>query len=189
MRRVKVKDLFGEQRTFQARVVVAAAFAVLLVGLVAARLFWLQVVRHDYYADLSQGNRVRIEPLPPDRGIIYDREGRVLAENTPAYQLTVTREQVPNLDGTLGRLVELDLLEEDDLPRVRQLLASRKLFEAVPVRLRLEEHEIGRYAVHRHELPGVDLATRMARYYPFGTVGVHALGYHVASVSREERLG
>jgi len=185
MRRVKVKDLFSEQRTFQVRVVIAAVVATLLLGIVATRLFWLQVVRHDYYADLSQGNRVRIEPLPPDRGIMYDREGRVLAENTPAYQLTVTREQVPDLDATLARLVELGLLEQDDLPRVRQLLASRRLFEAVPVRLRLEEEEIGRYAVHRHELPGVDLATRMARYYPFGPVGVHALGY-VGAISEDD---
>ncbi len=185
MRRVKVKDLFGEQRTFQVRVILSALVAALLLGLVGARLAWLQVVRHDYYADLSQGNRVRIDPLPPDRGIIYDRQGRVLAENTPAYQLTVTREQVPDLDATLARLVELDLLEQDDLPRVRQLLASRRLFEAVPVRLRLEEMEIGRYAVHRHELPGVDLATRMARHYPFGPVGVHALGY-VGSISEED---
>ena len=185
MRRVKVKDLFGEQRTFQVRVVIAALAAALLLGLVGARLFWLQVVMHDYYADLSQGNRVRIDPLPPDRGIIYDRQGRVLAQNTPAYQLTITREQVPDLDATLGRLVGLELLEEDDLPRVRQLLASRRLFEAVPVRLRLDETEIGRYAVHRHELPGVDLATRMARDYPFGPVGVHAIGY-VGAISEDD---
>jgi penicillin-binding protein 2 len=185
MRRVKVKDLFGEQRTFQVRVVLAALAAALLLSLVGVRLFWLQVMRHDYYADLSQGNRVRIEPLPPDRGIIYDRRGRVLAENTPAYQLTITREQVPDLDATLARLVELELLEPDDLPRIRQLLVSRRLFEAVPVRLRLDETEIGRYAVHRHELPGVDLATRMARHYPFGPVGVHALGY-VGSISEDD---
>jgi len=185
MRRVKVKDLFGEQRTFQARVIIAALLAALLLGLVGARLFWLQVVRHDYYAELSQGNRVRIDPLPPDRGIMYDRQGRILAENTPAYQLTITREQVPDLDATLARLVDLELLERDDLPRVRQLLASRRLFEAVPVRLRLDEHEIGRYAVHRHELPGVDLATRMARHYPYGPVGVHAIGY-VGSISEDD---
>lgn len=185
MRRVKVKDLYREQRTFQVRAVIAAVLAAILLGLVAGRLFWLQVVRHDYYADLSQGNRVRIEPLPPDRGIIYDRKGRVLAENTPAYQLTITREQVTDLEATLARLVQLGLLEAGDIDRIRQLLASRRLFEAVPVRLRMDDNEISLYAVHRHELPGVDLATRMARQYPYGPVGVHALGY-VGSISEDD---
>jgi len=185
MRRVKVKDLFREQRTFGVRALLAGAFAALMLALVAGRLVWLQVLQYEHYAELSQGNRVRIEPLPPDRGIIYDRKGRVLAENTPAYQLTITREQVPDLDATLSRLVQMDLLESDDLDRVRKLLASRRLFEAVPVRLRLTDDEISRYAVHRHELPGVDLATRMARHYPYGPVGVHALGY-VGSISEED---
>ncbi len=185
MRRVKVKDLFREQRTFELRVLLAGGIVALLLALVAGRLLWLQVVRYQYYAELSQGNRVRIEPLPPDRGIIYDRKGRILAENTPAYQLTITREQVNDLDGVLQRLVQLELLESDDLERVRKLIASRRLFEAVPVRLRLTDEEISRYAVHRHELRGVDLATRMARHYPYGSVAVHALGY-VGSISEDD---
>jgi penicillin-binding protein 2 len=185
MRRVKVKDLFREQRTFGIRALLAGGIAALMLAVVAGRLVWLQVLEYEHYAELSQGNRVRIEPLPPDRGIIYDRKGRVLAENTPAYQLTITREQVTDLNATLARLVRLDLLESGDLDRVRKLLASRRLFEAVPVRLRLTDDEISRYAVHRHELPGVDLATRMARHYPYGPVGVHALGY-VGSISEED---
>jgi penicillin-binding protein 2 len=185
MRRVKVKDLFREQRTFGLRALLAGCIAGLMLLLVAGRLVWLQVLEYEHYAELSQGNRVRIDPLPPDRGIIHDRKGRILAENTPAYQLTVTREQVTDLDATLARLVRLDLLETDDLDRVRKLLGSRRLFEAVPVRLRLTDEEISRYAVNRHDLPGVDLATRMARHYPYGPVGVHALGY-VGSISEED---
>jgi penicillin-binding protein 2 len=185
MRRVKVKDLFREQRTFELRAIVAALVVTLMLGLVASRLVWLQVLRFDYYTDLSQGNRARIEPLPPDRGIVYDREGRVLAENTPAYQLTVTRERVRDLDATLGLLVSIGLLEPDDFERTRQLLRSRRSFEAVPVRLRLTDEEISRYAVNRHRLPGVDLATRVARFYPYGSVGVHALGY-VGSISEDD---
>ena len=185
MRRVKVKDLFREQRTFEVRAIVAALIVALMLGLVAARLVWLQVVRFDYYTDLSQGNRARIEPLPPDRGIIYDRKGRVLAENTPAYQLTVTLERVRDLDATLGKLVAIGLLEANDVDRVRQLLRSRRSFEAVPVRLRLTDEEISHYAVNRHRLPGVDLTTRVARYYPYGPSGVHALGY-VGSISEDD---
>ena len=185
MRRVKVKDIYREQQTFGLRVIVASVVVLLALGLVAGRLFWLQVLRFDYYADLSQGNRVRIEPSPPDRGMIYDREGRLLAENTPAYQLTITREEVRDLHATLARMVELDLLEAGDLERVRQLLRTRRAFEAVPVRLRMTDEDIGRYAVHRHELAGVDLATRMARYYPYGPVGVHVLGY-VGAISEDD---
>jgi penicillin-binding protein 2 len=185
MRRVKVKDLFREQRTFGLRALLAGCVAGFMLLVVAGRLVWLQVLEYEHYAELSQGNRVRIDPLPPDRGIIYDRKGRILAENTPAYQLTITREQVADLDATLDRLVRLKLLETDDLDRVRKLLGSRRLFEAVPVRLRLTDEEISRYAVNRHDLPGVDLATRMARHYPYGTVGVHALGY-VGSISEED---
>lgn len=185
MRRVRVKDIYREQQTFGLRIIIAAAVVVLALGLVAGRLFWLQVVRFDYYAGLSQGNRVRIEPLPPDRGLIFDREGRLLAENTPAHQLTITREEVHDLDATLARMVDLALLEQSDLERVRQVLRTRRAFEAVPVRLRLTDEEIGRYAVHRHELPGVDLATRVARFYPYGPVGVHVLGY-VGAISEED---
>lgn len=185
MRSVRVKDVYREQQAFRLRTLIAAAIVVLALGLVAGRLFWLQVVRFDYYAGLSQGNRVRIEPLPPDRGMIFDREGRLLAENTPAYQLTITREEIRDLDATLARMVALALLEESDLARVRQVLRTRRTFEAVPVRLRLTEEEIGRYAVHRHELPGVDLATRVARFYPYGPIGVHVLGY-VGSISEDD---
>ena len=185
MRRVKVKDLFREQRTFGLRALLAGCVAGFMLLAVAGRLVWLQVLEYEHYAELSQGNRVRIDPLPPDRGIIYDRKGRILAENTPAYQLTITREQVADLDATLDRLVRLKLLETNDLDRVRKLLGSRRLFEAVPVRLRLTDEEISRYAVNRHDLPGVDLATRMARHYPYGPVGVHALGY-VGSISEED---
>jgi penicillin-binding protein 2 len=185
MRRVKVKDLLREQRTFELRALLAAGVVALLLALVSGRLLWLQVFRYDYYSDLSQGNQARIEPLPPDRGIIYDRKGRVLAENTPAYQLTITRERVPDLEATLARLVTVGLLESGDLARVKQLLSTRRLFEAVPVRLRLTDEEIARYAVHRHELAGVELATRMARFYPYGPVGSHALGY-VGSISEDD---
>ncbi|MCC7198913.1 MAG: penicillin-binding protein 2 [Gammaproteobacteria bacterium] len=184
-RRVRIKDLGLEQRLFMTRAAVATGAVALLIVVVLARLFWLQVVQHDYYADLSQGNRVRIEPLPPDRGIIYDRKGRVLAENTPAYQLELTREQVRDLDETLQHLVGFGLLEPDDVPRARRLVTSRRPFEGVPIRVTLTDEEIGRFAVHQHELPGVALRTRLARYYPYGSVGVHALGY-VGTISEDD---
>ena len=185
MRRVRVKDEYLEQRIFLQRSFIAAIILGALMLLLAGRAFWLQVLRHDYYAELSQGNRARIESLPPNRGIIYDREGRVIAENTPAYQLEIVREQAGDLDTTLEDLVRFGLLERDDLARVRQLVMSRRSFEAVPIRVQLDDEGVARYAVHRHELPGVSLETRMARHYPYGALGAHALGY-VGTISEDD---
>ncbi|MEX1994753.1 MAG: penicillin-binding protein 2 [Steroidobacteraceae bacterium] len=185
MRRVRIKDEAVEQRMFLQRALLAAAIVALLVVVLAGRAFWLQVLQHTQYLDLSQGNRARIEPLPPNRGIIYDRVGRVIAENTPSYQLELVREQAGDLDVTLARLSRFGLLEADDVGRVRQLVLSRRSFEAVPILLQLDDEEIARYAVHRHELPGVLLETRMARHYPYGPVGAHALGY-VGTISEED---
>ena len=123
MRRVRIKDLFREQRIFEIRALVAAAVDVGLKLAVGGRLLWLQVVRYEHYSGLSQGNRVRIEPLPPDRGLLLDRHGRVIAENTPAYQITLTREQVPDLRATVARLVEIGLVERDDQERIARLEA------------------------------------------------------------------
>ena len=107
---VRIKDHWAEQRLFVGRILFAALAAAILLLVVGGRLFVLQVLKHDYYADLSQGNRVRLEPLPPDRGLMYDRHGLVIAENTPAYQLELTPEQVPNVSDTLARLAAIGLL-------------------------------------------------------------------------------
>ena len=186
MRRVRIKDDALELRVFRRRALVGAGIVTALILLLAGRAFWLQVFQYAYYTEESQGNRARIEPLPPNRGIIYDRAGRVMAENTPAYQLELVREQVTDLDATLARLLRFRLLEPDDVSRVRQLVLSRRAFEAVPIRPQLDDELIARYAVHRHELPGVLLETRMARHYPYGPVGAHALGY-VGTISVEDQ--
>jgi penicillin-binding protein 2 len=185
MRRVRIKDEILEQRIFLQRSLVASIVVIALMLLLSGRAFWLQVLQHEHYSVLSQGNRARIEPLPPNRGIIYDRAGRVIAENTPAYQLELVREQAGDFDAILARLARFGLLEQDDVGRVRQLILSRRSFEAVPIRLQLDDEQIARYAVHRHELPGVLLETRMARHYPYGTVGAHALGY-VGTISEDD---
>jgi penicillin-binding protein 2 len=185
VRRVRIKDEALEQRMFFQRSLVAGALVVALALLLAGRAFWLQVVQHAHYFELSRGNRARIEPLPPNRGIVYDRSGRVIAENTPAYQLEIVREQAGDLEQTLARLVRFGLLETSDVARVRQLVYARRSFEAVPFLLQLDDEEVARYAVHRHELPGVLLETRMARHYPYGPVGAHALGY-VGTISAED---
>jgi penicillin-binding protein 2 len=106
-RSVRIKDHHAEQRLFEGRAAAAAVIMLVALGSVIARLVWLQVVRYDYFADLSQGNRIKIEPIPPNRGLILDRNGLPLATNAPSYQLEVTREQVSDIDATLIGLAQL----------------------------------------------------------------------------------
>jgi penicillin-binding protein 2 len=181
----RIKDHWGEQRRFEQRSLIAGALMFLLTLTLLGRLYLLQVVRHDYYADLSQGNRVRTEPIPASRGLILDRNGAVLVNNEPAYQLELTREQVPDLNDTLKRLTDLQLIEPDELDETKHMIMARRSFDTVPVRLRLTDEEVGRFAVHRFEFPGVDLATRQTRHYPYKELGVHALGY-VSAISESD---
>jgi penicillin-binding protein 2 len=179
---VRIKDHWGEQRIFERRALAATFIIAALTLVLIGRLVILQVMRYDYYADLSQGNRVRVEPLPAQRGLILDRNGQVLAENRPAFQLELVRERVPDVAATLSRLVAIGVLPADDLDETARLIKSRRGFESVPIRLRLTEEEIARFAVHRFDFPGVDIATRLTRFYPHGEHAVHALGY-VAAIS------
>ena len=183
----RIKDQWREQRIFELRAGIAGIMILLLTGALVARLSWLQVSRHDYFAELSQGNRVRIEPVPAPRGLIYDRNGVILAENRPAYQLELVREEVPDLENTLKRLVGIRLIAADDLEETRRLIRSRRAFDSVPIRLRLGDEEIARFAVQRFEFPGVDIKTRLARFYPHGELAVHALG-HVGAISEADLL-
>jgi penicillin-binding protein 2 len=185
-RHSRLKDHHAEQRMFGRRVVAASIVIFLLMGALFARLVWLQVVRHDYYSDLSQGNRIRIEPIPPPRGLILDRHGEPLALNRPAYQLELIREQTPDVEDTLARLVALGLIAPEDLERTRRAIKARRAFDAVPVRLQLSEEELARFAVHRPDFPGVEIRPRLTRHYPHGGVGVHAIGY-VGAISEKDQ--
>jgi penicillin-binding protein 2 len=185
VRSVRIKDHHAEQRLFEQRAFIAAVVMLVALGSVIVRLVWLQVVRYDYFADLSQGNRIKIEPIPPNRGLILDRNGLPLATNAPSYQLELTREQVTDIDGTLSGLASLGLLDNADIPAVTKDIRSRRIFEAVPVKLQLTEEELARFAARRHLFPGVEIRPRLTRYYPLGPSSVHAIGY-VGAISEDD---
>ena len=183
--RVRIKDHWAEQRIFVTRTLGAMVLIIVASIALIAQLTRLQVFKHDYYLELSLDNRVRLDPIPASRGLILDRNGAVLADNEPAYQLELVREQVPDLNDTLRRLAALGLIDADEINETRHVIMSRRSFDNVPVKLRLTDEEIGRFAVHRFEFPGVDLATRQTRHYPYGELAVHALGY-VAAISEQD---
>jgi penicillin-binding protein 2 len=182
---VRIKDQWREQRLFDRRALVCAALMALAMAGLIARLFLLQVVRRDYYAQLSQGNRVRNEPIPAARGLILDRHGEVIASNQPAYQLELVPEEVPNLKDTLARLADLGLLRREELDELTRTIASSRSFDSVPIRLRMSDEDVARFAVRRFEFPGIDIRTRQTRWYPNNGLAVHALGY-VGAISEQD---
>jgi penicillin-binding protein 2 len=188
VRRVRIKDHWAEQRILAIRGIVAGVIVAVMLLTVAVRLFYLQVLRHEYYADLSQGNRVRTDPIPPSRGLIFDRHGVVMAENLPAFQLELVREQVggpPEIDAALARLVAIGLLDREEIGGIKRTILSHHVYESVPVKLQMDDEEMALFAVHRYEFTGVDIRTRLSRHYPFGPIAVHALGY-VAAISEQD---
>ncbi len=184
----RIKNYFAENRLFTIRSIVAGVFAALLLFAVAGRLFYLQVVKFNYYSSLSQGNSIRTEPIPPSRGLILDRHGVVLADNLPAFNVELVREQVGDtkaLDATLAQLVSIGLLRSEELSNIRRTVLLHKVYESVPIKLLLNEEEMARFAVHRYQFVGVDIRARLARHYPLREMGVHAIGY-VSAINEQD---
>jgi len=188
-RRDTLKNPEQELRVFRLRSLLAVLVVLCLAALLGGRLFYLQVVQHEVYSTRSEKNRVRVEPLPPTRGLIYDRNGVLLAENRPTYNLTLVRERVDDLDATLALLVELLAIpeEEADAFRVRSRQRQRP-FQPALLMSDLDEDQIARLAVNRHRLPGVEVEAQLLRYYPDAETMVHALGY-VGRINAEELAG
>ncbi|MEX2125631.1 MAG: penicillin-binding protein 2 [Woeseia sp.] len=184
-----IKDHHRETRLFVTRVLLASVFCVVLLGLVIARLVQLQVFDYQHFTEKSLGNRVRIEALPPNRGLIFDRKGRILAENLPAYQLELIPEQVPDIDNALHRLAGLKLIEREDIERFTELSRRGPRFKPVTLRFRMTADEISNFAIQRPRFPGVDFQPRLVRHYPYGELAAHAIGYVSAlSAADLERL-
>lgn len=180
------KDTAAERRLFQSRVLVMLALVVLLFGVLMGRFYQLQVIEHDTYTTISDSNRVQVRSVPPTRGLIYDRNGTLIAENRPVFSVTLVPERVDDMSQTLDRLQELLAISDDDMKRFRRRLQEpRRPFQELPLHYDLTEEEIASMAVHRHELPGVEVGAELVRHYPFGELNAHALGY-VGRVNREE---
>ena len=180
-----IKDHHSERQLFVARVLLSSVIGLLLLGLVVARLVQLQVLEYEQFAEQSQGNRIRIEAVPPNRGLIFDRKGRVLAENVPTYQLELIPEQVPDLDQTLARLAQLDLIAAEEIPRIVNLSREGPRFKPVTLRFGMTDEEIANFAIQRPRFPGVDFQPRLVRHYPNGEAIAHIVGY-VGAISSND---
>jgi penicillin-binding protein 2 len=181
----KVRDRFLENKLFFNRVLVIFIFIVVLMLGLCARLIYLQVVGHEHYAVLAKNNRIKISTIPPTRGIIYDRRGRILAQNLPSYSLEIIPEQIKDLDDTLQRLKELLDLTEDTIEEFHKQRKRHKRFDSTPLLLTLTEEEVAKFAVARPFFPGVDIHAILVRYYPYGILTSHVVGY-VGRINEKE---
>ena len=171
---------------FRARVLVASLAVICAFSLVAARLAYLQVYRHADLSDQAENNRTAIVPIVPNRGLILDRNGTVLASNYSAYTLEITPSKVENLDETIAALEKLVEIQLRDKRRFKRLREESKNFESIPIRTRLTDEEVARFAAQRYRFPGVDIKARLFRSYPFGELGSHVVGY-IGRINQAEK--
>ena len=167
----------GELDRFRFRVAFAAGAVVLAFAVLIGRFVFLQVFQHEYYTTRAEDNRISLVPIPPNRGVIADRNGVVLARNYSAFTLEITPSKVENLDQTIETLGELIEILPKDRRRFRKLMEESKSFESLPIRTRLSDEEVARFAANRYRFPGVEVKARLFRQYPLGPVAAHAIGY------------
>ncbi len=166
-----------ELHRFRFRVALAGFAVTAAFVLLIARFVHLQVVQHDYYTTRAEDNRISLVPIVPNRGVIVDRHGTVLARNYSAFTLEITPSKVDDLDATIEGLGTVIEVLPKDRKRFRRLLEESKTFESLPIRSRLSEEEVARFAANRYRFPGVEVKARLFRQYPLGPIASHAIGY------------
>ena len=176
-RPAEIKHYRAELAGFRQRIVIAVGFVVVLFLLLLARFFYVQVLEHDRYFALAESNRISIVPTPPNRGIILDRKGIVLAHNFSAYTLELTPSKIDDLDATIDALSKLVEITPANRKHFTKIMAESRNFETLPLRTRLTDEEVARIAANRYRLPGVEVKARLFRQYPQGASASHLIGY------------
>ncbi len=173
----ELRNYRNELQNFKIRLVVLASVVVIGFGLLAARFYYLQVVRHNHYHTLAENNRISIVPVAPNRGLITDRNGITIAHNFFVYTLEITPSKVDNFDETIAEVSKLVEISSGDLKRFNNLKARSHEFESIPIRTHLNEIEAAKFAANRYRFPGIEIKSRLFRHYPNGSLGVHIAGY------------
>ncbi|WP_312756432.1 penicillin-binding protein 2 [Pulveribacter sp.] len=182
----ELRNAQADAGRFRLRVVVVALVVLLCFGLIAARLYVLQVVRHEGLAEQAESNRTAVVPIVPNRGLIMDRNGVVLATNYSAYTLEITPSRAMDLEATIDQLAEIVDIQPRDRRRFKRLMDESRNFESLPIRTRLSDEEVARFAAQRWRFPGVEIKARLFRTYPFGEVASHAIGY-IGRINQREK--
>jgi len=175
--RRELKNYQNEQHNFKLRLAVLGLLALIAFSALAIRFYFLQIKRYDYYQTLAENNRISIVPITPNRGLISDRNGVVLAHNFFVYTLEVTPSKIDDLDATIAEIAKLVEISPVDMKRFNKQKDESHNFESIPLRTHLNEVEAAKFAVNRYRFPGVELKSRLFRHYPFGKLGSHMVGY------------
>jgi penicillin-binding protein 2 len=184
-RREALKNVSDERNAFFNRSVIALLFLVAGLTLLVVRLVNLQFVQHGYFSTRADDNRMRVVPVAPVRGLIYDRHGTVLAQNQPSFVLEVTPERIKDMNALLGELSAIVELSETDIERFRDRVRKTPRYRGVPLRSNLSMEEVARYEIQRHDFPGVEVTAGLSRNYPLGASGTHLIGY-VGGITEQE---
>lgn len=176
-KRLTLKDHQHEIALFQRRAVVSLILILLMAAGLIFRLYYLQVIQHSLYTTLSEKNQVTLLPIPPNRGIIYDRNGIIIAENTPVFSLEMIPDKVANIPQTVQALSQIINISPEDLAAFNKQLKQHRRFDSVPLKVKLDENELARFYVNQFRFPGVMVKTQLIRYYPLGPNFVDVLGY------------
>lgn len=182
----ELKNVELELSRFRARLLFAGAMVLACFGLVFARLAYLQVIRYDELSTRAEHNRIAVVPIVPNRGLILDRNGVVLANNYSAYTLELTPSKIDDLEATIDELAQVVDISSYDRRRFKRLMDESKSFESLPIRTRLSDEEVARFSVQRYRFPGVDIKARLFRNYPLGEVGAHVIGY-IGRINQAEK--
>ncbi len=181
------KDNDREIHLFRVRLTALVALVFICFGLLVARFVWLQVLRHDQFASQAEGNRIALVPVVPNRGLIVDRNGVVLARNYSAYTLEITPSKLQaNMESVIDELSKLVVIEQRDRRRFKRLLEESRSFASVPLRTRLTDDEVARFTAQRFRFPGVEVQARLFRQYPLGETASHVIGY-IGRINQKEQ--
>ncbi|SHL88812.1 peptidoglycan glycosyltransferase /cell elongation-specific peptidoglycan D,D-transpeptidase [Nitrosospira sp. Nsp11] len=176
-RTVELRNHPRELQNFQLRLAFSAGFVLLLFLLLFARFSYLQVSQREHYHTLAEANRISISPIVPNRGLIFDRNGEVLAHNYSAYTLEIVPSKIGDLEALINELATVVEIAARDRKRFKKLMEESKRFESLPIRTRLSDVEVARFAANRYRFPGVEIKARLFRQYPKGESASHVVGY------------
>ena len=172
-----LKNAQQEKRIYRNRIFISVGIVIFFLILLIVRYAYLQLMHYDEFSTASDQNRIRLQPLAPARGYIYDRNGILLADNYPVFSATMSRADVDDIDDTLERLTPLLSLTQEDIDRFKSRIKTAKKTERVSIKLNLTETQIAQFSEVKHRFPGVNIDTQMTRYYPHGELFAHVIGY------------
>ena len=185
LKRQTIRDHTAEANLFARRAVIALAIVAVLMGIVLSNLYNLQVNQFEDYQTRSNGNRIKLLPVAPNRGLILDRNGVILAENIPVFSLNVVPEDVDDLDAMITEVRQYIDVSNEQVEDFKRNIKRQRRFKPVALRTRLSHDEVARFSVHQHRFAGVSIEARLARHYPFGSALTHVVGY-VAKINRND---